>query len=151
MARNHESICAEAKSHFGWLIDTARSREQPTGEAKAALEMGMRLLQVILDCSPGSVLSVSTWLSEAGYEQTPENVRRALQLEPYLGSSLGLLAMEFVHADVGILPYDEVRCLIEDAERRPRTYKGAKLTTGNVVVQYRRLPLENPVMQHQNT
>lgn len=134
-----EDAARVAARHFAWLKGSFLRQKLSLVEREAEADLGNNLVAAALALAPGDTVSPLDWLKAAGYGEP--DAQRAGELFPYLSSgNLNLMEMEFSHAELGVLPLDEVRSLLETDE--PRPFKGVNLTRDAVFVAFRRLPLD---------
>ncbi len=134
--RSNQFIVQEAQSHFSAVVEYARRFGKDVACAEREKELGLRLVDAALALDTDGVLDLDKHLPSD--IPRDDGLRLALQVLPYVGSSLRLLEMEFAHPDLGRLPASVVLDLL-NAET-DLEHAGVTLTRQTVIVQYRRLP-----------
>lgn len=136
--RTPDFIRAEAARQFAWCVEFATKRDRDVAEAREDEELGMRLLEAALALPEDALLD---WGAHLPAELSPsDKFHRAFRVLPYLsGGHLRLLELEFAHATAGVVSTEAVRALMGGAETFE--FNGIELTAKTVVMQFRRLPL----------
>lgn len=136
--RTPESIRAEALEHFNWRVSHAALIEREVADAEADRELGMAMIDAVLALDVGELFNVDALLP-ADLDKT-EKFALSFRVLPYVsGYSLRILSMKFVNKDIGEVPLDIVRALLDGAPSQE--HNGVTITPGDVALEYRRLPL----------
>lgn len=126
------------------LEDFARFEEVPSlfNQTPFAMQqqcaLGRALLEKGLTLADGEELDLEDALRSCGVEDREQALRSALGVLPYLCGGLRLLDMEFWHAEAGVVSASAVRRLLEGEAVE---LEGVTLSRDNVLIRYRRLPL----------
>lgn len=137
MMRTSESVRDAAAKHFAKLVEMAEQYASDVPAARADEELGMRIVDAALALPAGELLKLNDLV--VGEPSGESAFAKAMNVLPYLMGSLRLLAMEFAHQTVGVVPYALVSRLFNGEAMVE--HEGVELTSKNVFVQYRTLAL----------
>lgn len=130
-------IRAAAERQFEFVQQNHDMLDLTQDDATEQVRLQRLLLDAILALPAGELLDFKAALP--GIADDDRTKRLIIRGIPFLMGSLRLLDLEFYHPEIGVLPYDVVRGLINNQEEVP--HQGIVLTAKNVTVQYRRLPI----------
>ncbi len=135
--RSPDDVRKRAREHFDGIARHPALFQMTPEQAEEHIRVGMGIVEAGLSLPEDGVFDLSEWL--AGQVNCEERTRVAFATMPFLMGHARLFSMEFTHAEIGLVPIDEVRRLIESG--KDREYKGTTLTMDTVCMQYRRLAL----------